>query len=115
MRWVASLVAEIHRILMRGGVFLYPRDTKDKSKPGRLRLLYEASPISFIVEQAGGRSSTGRERILDVRPDGLHQRVGLICGAREEVERLDLYHRTPEMRDYDAPLFGTRGLFREPV
>jgi fructose-1,6-bisphosphatase I/sedoheptulose-1,7-bisphosphatase len=115
MRWVASLVAETHRILMRGGVFLYPRDTKDPAKPGRLRLLYEANPVSFIVEQAGGRASSGRERMLDVRPDDLHQRIGFIFGSREEVERLDEYHRADNQREYDAPLFGARGLFRAPV
>jgi fructose-1,6-bisphosphatase I / sedoheptulose-1,7-bisphosphatase len=115
MRWIASLVAETHRILMRGGVFLYPRDTKDPAKPGRLRLLYEASPVSFIVEQAGGRASTGRERMLDVRPEALHQRIGFIFGSREEVERIDEYHRAPGQRDTDTPLFGARGLFRAPV
>jgi fructose-1,6-bisphosphatase I / sedoheptulose-1,7-bisphosphatase len=112
MRWIASLVAETHRILMRGGVFLYPRDTKDSKKPGRLRLLYEANPISFIIEQAGGAASSGRERILDIVPDGLHQRVGFIFGAREEVERIATYHSNHNALEYDAPLFGTRGLFR---
>jgi fructose-1,6-bisphosphatase I/sedoheptulose-1,7-bisphosphatase len=115
MRWIASLVAETHRILMRGGVFLYPRDTKDPAKPGRLRLLYETNPVAFIVEQAGGRASTGRERMLDVRPEALHQRIGFIFGSREEVERLDEYHRTPATADTDAPLFGVRGLFRAPA
>jgi fructose-1,6-bisphosphatase I/sedoheptulose-1,7-bisphosphatase len=112
MRWVASLVAETHRILMRGGVFLYPRDTKDPVKPGRLRLLYEANPVSFIVEQAGGRASTGLQRILDVVPGELHQRIAFIFGAREEVERIDAYHRERNPGDFDAPLFGERGLFR---
>ncbi len=112
MRWVASLVAETHRILMRGGVFLYPRDTKDPAKPGRLRLLYEANPVSFVVEQAGGLASTGRERILELAPSALHQRIGFIFGAREEVERIEQYHRDYNEREYDAPLFGTRGLFR---
>jgi fructose-1,6-bisphosphatase I/sedoheptulose-1,7-bisphosphatase len=115
MRWVASLVAETHRILMRGGVFLYPRDTKDPAKPGRLRLLYEANPVSLLVEQAGGRASSGRERMLDVRPAELHQRIGFIFGSREEVERIDEYHRADGERGYDAPLFGARGLFRAPV
>jgi len=112
MRWIASLVAETHRILMRGGVFLYPRDTKDPSRPGRLRLLYEANPIAFIVEQAGGAASTGRERIRDVVPESLHQRIALIFGASEEVERLEVYHANLNPADYDAPLFGSRGLFR---
>jgi fructose-1,6-bisphosphatase I/sedoheptulose-1,7-bisphosphatase len=115
MRWIASLVAEAHRILMRGGVFLYPRDTRDPAKPGRLRLLYEANPVAFIVEQAGGRASTGRERMLEVRPQSLHQRIGFIFGSREEVERLDEYHRVPASADADAPLFGARGLFRAPA
>lgn len=115
MRWVASLVAETHRILMRGGVFFYPRDTRDPKKPGRLRLLYEANPISFIVEQAGGRASTGRERILEVMPQELHQRIGLIFGAREEVERVEAYHRDHNLHEYDAPLFAQRGLFRTPA
>jgi fructose-1,6-bisphosphatase I/sedoheptulose-1,7-bisphosphatase len=112
MRWIASLVAETHRILMRGGVFLYPRDTKDRAKPGRLRLLYEANPVSFLVAQAGGLSSTGRERILDIVPSDLHQRIAFIFGAREEVELIETYHRAHGLADYDAPLFGTRGLFR---
>lgn len=115
MRWVASLVAELHRILMRGGVFMYPRDSKDPSKRGRLRLLYEANPVGFIVEQAGGRASTGYQRILDVQPQDLHQRIGLIFGAANEVERLERYHRDFNQCEYDAPLFGVRGLFRETV
>jgi len=112
MRWIASLVAEVHRILTRGGVFLYPRDRKDPAKPGRLRLLYEANPVSFLVEQAGGRSVCGHERILGVQPTGLHQRIGLIFGAREEVERIEAYHRDHRPPREDAPLFGSRGLFR---
>lgn len=93
MRWVASMVAEVHRILTRGGIFLYPRDTKDPSKAGRLRLMYEANPMSFIVEQAGGLSSTGRQRIMEVQPEGLHQRIGVILGSRHEVERVMAYHQ----------------------
>src|ERR1700687_6079873 len=92
MRWIASLVAEVHRILMRGGVFMYPKDTKDPHKTGRLRLLYEANPISLLVEQAGGRATTGCERLLDVMPESLHQRVPLILGSRNEVERIERYH-----------------------
>jgi fructose-1,6-bisphosphatase I/sedoheptulose-1,7-bisphosphatase len=115
MRWIASLVAETHRILMRGGVFLSPRDTKDPANPGRLRLLHEANPIGFIVEQAGGRASTGRERVLDATPQSLHQRVGFIFGSREEVERIEQYHRNHNLRESNAPLFGTRGLFRAAV
>jgi fructose-1,6-bisphosphatase I len=86
MRWVASMVAEVHRILTRGGIFMYPRDTKDAKKAGKLRLLYEANPMSFIVEQAGGVSSTGYERILDMTPENLHQRVPVILGSKNEVE-----------------------------
>jgi len=93
MRWVASMVAEVHRILMRGGIFMYPKDTKDPTRAGKLRLLYEANPMSFIVEQAGGASSTGRERILDVQPDGLHQRVPVILGSKNEVETVISYHQ----------------------
>lgn len=111
MRWVASLVAETHRILSRGGVFLYPRDTKD-TKPGRLRLLYEANPVAFLIEQAGGLASTGRTRILDVVPEDLHQRIPFVFGARDEVERIERYHRDHNEAAPDAPLYGTRGLFR---
>ncbi|MDH4285484.1 MAG: class 1 fructose-bisphosphatase [Gallionellaceae bacterium] len=93
MRWIASMVAEVHRILIRGGVFMYPRDTKDPSKPGRLRLMYEANPMSFIVEQAGGMASTGYERIMDIKPSELHQRVPVILGSRNEVERIVSYHK----------------------
>jgi fructose-1,6-bisphosphatase I/sedoheptulose-1,7-bisphosphatase len=112
MRWVASLVAETHRILTRGGVFLYPRDTKDPAKPGRLRLLYEANPVAFLIEQAGGAASTGRERVLDVIPSGLHQRCPLIFGAEDEVALIDRYHQLYNDRPYDSPLYGDRGLFR---
>ena len=92
MRWVASMVAEVHRILTRGGIFMYPRDTKDPKKAGKLRLMYEANPMSFIVEQAGGMSSTGRERIMEVQPSDLHQRVPVILGSKNEVERVVGYH-----------------------
>ena len=113
MRWIASLVAEAHRILMRGGVFMYPRDTKDPSKPGRLRLLYEANPIGFLMEQAGGRASTGRTPMLEVQPDGLHQRIGLVFGSKSEVERIEHYHAHPPRRESDNPLFAERSLFRD--
>ena len=113
MRWIASMVAEAHRILMRGGVFMYPRDTKDPSKPGRLRLLYEANPIGFLMEQAGGRASTGRQPILGVQPSSLHQRVGLVFGSKNEVERIERYHHEPPPADISNPLFATRGLFRD--
>jgi fructose-1,6-bisphosphatase len=111
MRWIASLVAETHRILMRGGVFMYPRDRKDLSKPGRLRLLYEANPIGLLIEQAGGRASTGHEPILQVQPQAAHERIGFVFGSRNEVERIERYHRDHNEFAYDAPLFGSRGLF----
>ncbi len=113
MRWIASMVAEAHRILMRGGVFLYPRDTKDPGKPGRLRLLYEANPIGMVIEQAGGRASTGREPMLSVRPSSLHQRIGLVFGSKNEVERIERYHREPAMVHEHSPLFTERSLFRD--
>jgi len=115
MRWIASMVAEAHRILMRGGVFMYPRDTKDPGKPGRLRLLYEANPIGFVMEQAGGRASTGREPVLGVQPSSLHQRIGLVLGSKNEVERIERYHAEADAgtdRPYVSPLFNERSLYR---
>jgi fructose-1,6-bisphosphatase len=114
-RWIASLVAEIYRILIRGGLFMYPRDTKDTSTSGRLRLMYEANPMAMIVEQAGGAASTGRERVLDIAPTTLHQRVPLILGSRAEVERLIAYHKyydEGEEPTFETPLFHKRSLFR---
>jgi len=95
MRWIASMVAEVHRILTRGGIFMYPIDAKMKANgtEGKLRLMYEANPMSMIVEQAGGAASTGRERIMEIKPQGLHQRVPVILGSRNEVERLIEYHQ----------------------
>lgn len=95
MRWVASMVADVHRILTRGGVFMYPIDNKNRDKGGKLRLMYEANPMAFIVEQAGGAASTGYERILDLNPEKLHQRVPVILGSRNEVERIVSYHKEP--------------------
>ncbi len=115
MRWIASMVAEVHRILMRGGVFMYPKDTKDRTRPGRLRLLYEANPISLLVEQAGGRASTGSQRLMEVKPEALHQRVPLILGSRNEVERIERYHAewaSGADRPFSSPLFNERSLFR---
>jgi fructose-1,6-bisphosphatase len=115
MRWIASLVAEVHRILVRGGLFMYPRDTRDPSKPGRLRLMYEANPVAFLIEQAGGRASTGRGRLLEVVPTELHQRIPVILGSSHEVERLERYHReydAGEDREFESPLFNVRSLFR---
>lgn len=111
MRWIASLVAETHRILMRGGVFMYPRDNKDPAKHGRLRLLYEANPISMLVEQAGGMASTGRKRMLEVQPESIHQRIGFIFGSSEEVSRIEGYHHEEPQDTFKSPLFGKRGLF----
>jgi fructose-1,6-bisphosphatase I / sedoheptulose-1,7-bisphosphatase len=115
MRWIASLVAETHRILMRGGVFMYPRDNKDPARNGRLRLLYEANPISMLVEQAGGQASTGRKRMLEVQPESLHQRIGFIFGSAEEVSRIEGYHHEEPQDTFKSPLFGKRGLFATPV
>ena len=114
-RWIASMVAEAHRILMRGGVFMYPRDTKDMSKPGRLRLLYEANPIGFVMEQAGGRASNGRSPVLEVQPEKLHQRIGLVFGSKNEVDRIERYHREYDEgtdQPYVSPLFNERSLYR---
>ncbi|HEX2530380.1 MAG TPA: class 1 fructose-bisphosphatase [Burkholderiaceae bacterium] len=94
MRWVASMVADVHRILNRGGVFMYPADLREPGKPGRLRLMYEANPMAFIVEQAGGAATTGLQRILDVQPEKLHQRIPVFLGSRNEVELVTSYHRT---------------------
>ena len=93
MRWVASMVADVYRILVRGGVFMYPRDSKDPGKAGRLRLMYEANPMALIIEQAGGAATNGHQRILDIQPDGLHQRVAVFLGSKNEVERATSYHR----------------------
>ena len=112
-RWIASLVAEAHRILMRGGVFLYPRDRQEAGRDGRLRLLYEANPIAFIVEQAGGRASTGRQPVMQVKPSSLHQRIGLVFGSRNEVERIERYHHDPQTQDSGNPLFAVRSIFRD--
>lgn len=93
MRWVASMVADVYRVLWRGGVFLYPKDNKDPTKAGKLRLMYEANPMGLLVEQAGGGASTGRRRILDIEPEHLHQRVPVVLGSSAEVALLDSYHR----------------------
>jgi len=92
MRWIASMVADVHRIMTRGGVFMYPWDKREPEKPGKLRLMYEANPMGWLVEQAGGAATNGRQRILDVEPTKLHQRVSVILGSRNEVERVTQYH-----------------------
>jgi fructose-1,6-bisphosphatase I len=93
MRWIASMVADVHRILNRGGIFMYPADARDPDKPGKLRLMYEANPMSLIIEQAGGAATDGHHRILDIQPTGLHQRVAVFLGSKNEVERVTGYHQ----------------------
>ncbi len=116
MRWIASLVAETYRILTRGGICLYPKDSKEPAKPGRLRLMYECNPISMIIEQAGGGASTGRERVMELQPESLHQRTPLIFGSRNEVGRIERYHREQAGQEstFDDSLFNSRSLFRIP-
>ena len=93
MRWVASMVADVHRILTRGGIFMYPWDKRDPDKPGKLRLMYEANPMSFLVEQAGGAATNGAQRMLEVQPTSLHERVAVFLGSKNEVERVTGYHQ----------------------
>lgn len=93
MRWIASMVADVHRILTRGGIFMYPRDKREPNKPGKLRMMYEANPMSMIIEQAGGASTNGYQRILDIKPTSLHERVAIFLGSKEEVERITSYHQ----------------------
>lgn len=112
MRWIASMVAEAHRILMRGGVYFYPGDARPGYTNGRLRLVYEANPIGFLVEQAGGAISTATGSVLDIKPGLLHARVPLLFGSREEVARLERYHEWPPALGERSPLFARRGLFR---
>jgi len=94
MRWIASMVADVHRILTRGGIFMYPADARDPDKPGKLRLMYEANPMAFLVEQAGGAATDGKQRILDIQPTKLHQRVAVFLGSKHEVERVTAYHQS---------------------
>jgi fructose-1,6-bisphosphatase I/sedoheptulose-1,7-bisphosphatase len=115
MRWVDSLVVEVNRILVRGGLFIDPRDTGDATKHGRLRLLYEANPMAMIIEAAGGAASTGRGRILDIVPAALHERTPVILGSRNEVERLTRLHAEHDRGEalaFKTPLFKSRSLFR---
>lgn len=95
MRWIASMVADVHRILTRGGVFLYPWDKREPHKAGKLRLMYEANPMSWLIEQAGGAATNGRQRILDLQPGQLHERVSVILGSKNEVEVATRYHQAP--------------------
>ncbi len=92
MRWVASMVTDVHRILTRGGIFMYPWDKREPNKPGKLRLMYEANPMAWLVEQAGGAATNSRERILDIQPKQLHERVSVVLGSKNEVERVTQYH-----------------------
>lgn len=112
MRWTGSPVADIYRILTRGGIYLYPGDRRKGFHQGRIRLIYEANPLAWIVEQAGGRATTGRERVLDVVPAALHQKTPLICGSRDEVDRVMRIYSGQEFKGERSPLFGRRGLFR---
>jgi fructose-1,6-bisphosphatase I len=112
MRWTGSPVADVYRILTRGGIYLYPGDRRKGFHQGRIRLVYEANPLSWIVEQAGGRASTGRDRVLDVVPTALHQKTPLICGSRDEVDRVMRIYSGQEFKGERSPLFGRRGLFR---
>lgn len=112
MRWTGSPVADIYRIVSRGGIYLYPGDKRRGFRDGRLRLIYEANPIAWIIEQAGGAASTGRERLLEVKPTSLHQRVPLIAGSRFEVEHAVRLHDGRQIRGERSPLFSRRGLLR---
>lgn len=112
MRWIASLVADCHRILMRGGVFLYPRDDRKEYGHGRIRLVYEANPIAWLVEQAGGKATNGVQRILELIPETLHQRTPLVFGSSEEVDLILGYEADPNALRHRLPLFNERGLFR---
>lgn len=112
MRWTASPVADLYRILTRGGIFLYPGDARDGYRLGRLRLVYEANPFAWIIEQAGGAATTGKSRILDIMPETLHQRTPVIAGSRAEVEYLERLYAEPMAEGERSPLFGRRGLFR---
>lgn len=111
MRWVGSMVADVYRILVRGGVYLYPEDSREGYEQGRLRLLYEASPVAFLIEQAGGAATDGVRRILDIEPKAAHERTPLVFGSRTKVDRVARYYREGVM-EIDAPLFHTRGLLR---
>ena len=117
MRWTGSMVADVHRILMRGGIFMYPKDFKKPEKAGRLRLMYEANPMAFLMEKAGGKATTGRQRLLGITPDHFHQRISVIMGSKEEVERVERYYEEhDEGKDikFKSPLFKERSLFEKP-
>lgn len=114
-RWMGSPVADVHRLMMLGGVYLQPRERRQPARPGRLRMLHEANPLAFLVDQAGGIASTGRARLLELAPQTVHERVPVILGSRGEVERLERYHREYESgtdAPFISPLFNERSLFR---
>ena len=113
--WIGSLVADAFRILVRGGIYIYPADGRKGFTSGRLRLLYEANPIAMITEQAGGACTTGTQRMMDIEPLSLHQRVPLIFGSKTEVEEVAHYYRNPHTPGDHSPLFSQRGLFRSMV
>ncbi|MEQ1695647.1 MAG: class 1 fructose-bisphosphatase [Hyphomicrobiaceae bacterium] len=112
MRWIGSLVADCHRILVRGGVFLYPRDQRKTYENGRLRLTYEANPIAFLIEQSGGKATDGFRRIMDIEPETIHQRTPLIFGSASEVDRICAFKLDPSPESDISPLFANRGLLR---
>ena len=113
MRWIGSMVADIHRILTRGGIYLYPKDSKDAAKPGRLRLMYEANPMAMLIEQAGGSATTGRLHILDVQPVAIHQRIPIIIGSKNEVAHVERLHKDFDKgNDEPFPLFNERTFYR---
>lgn len=112
MRWIASLVAECHRIMSRGGIFLYPGDRRPAYQGGRLRLTYQCNPVSFLVEQAGGAASTGHERVVDIDPSDIHERVPMIFGSINEVGMVDHYYQELHPFQERSQLFGNRGLFK---
>lgn len=111
MRWIASLVAEAHRIFVRGGVFLYPGDSREGYQLGRLRLVYEANAMAFLMEQAGGSATDCVRRIMEIEPESLHQRTPLVMGSKANVMQVARYQNFQEDDRSQAPLFGTRGLF----
>ncbi|MGO9546144.1 MAG: class 1 fructose-bisphosphatase [Rhodomicrobium sp.] len=111
-RWLGSLAAEAFRIFIRGGIYLYPNDIREGYTKGRLRLLYEVNPIAMLAEQAGGACTTGTERVLDIVPGSMHQRVPVVFGSKSEVEEIAHYYRDPHSLGGRSPLFGQRGLFR---
>jgi fructose-1,6-bisphosphatase I len=112
MRWIAAMVTECHRILVRGGVYLYPADKRKAYQSGRLRLVYEASPVAFLIEQAGGKAFDGKTPIMDIMPQAIHQKTPLIFGSAAEVDRIARYKADPNTEFERSPLFGRRGLLR---